>query len=72
MSVPWQWGETQQIAFITIKEKLFSPPILAHEDFLKPFILHTDDSSDGLAAVLYQKQDGIEHVIAHASRGHLH
>ncbi|MCG8113688.1 MAG: RNase H-like domain-containing protein, partial [Candidatus Thiodiazotropha taylori] len=67
--VPWEWGETQQNAFSTIKDKLSSPPILAYADFKKPFILHTDASLEGLGAVLYQEQDGIERVIAYASRG---
>ena len=69
VSVPLQWGEAQQIVFNTIKEKLSSPPILAFADFSKPFILHTDASTEGLCAVLYQKQDGLECVIAYASRG---
>ena len=69
MSVPWQWGEAQQIAFNTIKEKLSSPPILAFADFSKPFILHTDASTEGLGVVLYQEQDGLGRVIAYASRG---
>ena len=69
VSVPWQWGDAQQIAFYTIKDKLSSPPILAYADFSKPFILHTDASTEGLGAVLYQEQDGLERVIAYASRG---
>ena len=68
-SVPWEWGEAQQCAFNTLKEKLYSPPVLAYADFSKPFVLHTDASSEGLGAVLYQVQDGQEKVIAYASRG---
>ena len=68
-SVPWEWGEAQQGAFDTLKEKLSSPPILAYADFSKPFVLHTDASGEGLGAVLYQIQDGREKVIAYASRG---
>ena len=67
--VPWQWSEPQQKAFDTLKEKLSSPPILAYADFTRPFIVHTDASTEGLGAVLYQVQDGLERVIAYASRG---
>lgn len=65
----WQWGEAQQTAFDLLKEKLSSPPVLAYADFSKPFILHTDASTEGLGAVLYQEQDGLERVVAYASRG---
>ena len=68
-SLPWQWGETQQNAFKTLKEKLSSPPVLAYADLKKPFILHTDASAEELGAVLYQQQDSLERVIAYASRG---
>ena len=66
---PWQWGPAQQSAFDTVKEKLSSPPVLSYADFAKPFVVHTDASLDGLGAVLYQEQNGMERVIAYASRG---
>lgn len=65
----WIWGESQQTAFENVKQKLTEPPILAYADYSLPFILHTDASSVGLGAVLYQKQNGVERVIAYASRG---
>ena len=43
--------------------------MLAYTDYSKPFLLNIDASGDGLAAVLYQEHNGIEHVIAYASRG---
>ena len=48
---------------------LTSPPVLAYADYSKEFILNIDASGDGLGNVLYQKTDGIEHVIAYANRG---
>ena len=67
--VPWEWGPSQQSAFDTIIQKLTSPPVLAYADFTKPFIVTTDASVEGLGAVLYQEQGGLEKVIAYASRG---
>ena len=43
--------------------------MLAYADFVNPFILHTDASTEGLGAVLYKKKDAIEHVVDFASRG---
>ena len=44
-------------------------PLLVYADYSKPFILYIDASGDGLDAVLYQEQNGREHVVAYASRG---
>lgn len=40
---------------------------LAFPDFSKPFTLHTDASTQGLSAVLYQEQAGKMWVISYAS-----
>ena len=65
----WIWGEAQQEAFSVLKEKLVNPPILAYADYTLPFTVETDASGHGLGAILYQRQDGEERVIAYASRG---
>ena len=44
------------------------PPVLAYADYRLPFKLHTDASTTGLGAVLYQHQDGHDRVVAYASR----
>ena len=64
-----EWNPVAQEAFEKLKQVLSSPPVLAYADYNLPFSLHTDASVDGLGAVLYQTQNGIERVIAYASRG---
>ena len=51
-----------------MKELCVNASILAFPDYKLPFILHTDSSTEGLGAVLYQNQDGKLRVIAYASR----
>ena len=63
-----EWTEAANSAFETLKELCTSTPILAYPDYQLPFILHTDSSSEGLGAVLYQKQEGKLRVISYASR----
>lgn len=64
-----RWSIECQAAFESIIAKLTSAPVLAFADPQKPYILHTDASSTGLGAVLYQEQDGEKRVVAYASRG---
>ena len=66
---PWQWGPAEQSVFDMIKAKLSFSPVLSYADFSKPFVVHTDASLDGVGAFLYQEQNGMERVIAFASRG---
>ena len=65
---PFKWEAPQQEAFEIVIEKLSNPPVLAYADYRLPFKLHTDASCSGLGAVLYQCQDGLDRVIAYASR----
>ena len=58
----------QQDAFDRLKERLIKAPILQYPDYEEPFILFIDASMTGLGAVLAQKKNGKEVVIAYASR----
>lgn len=61
-------GKTEQHALDLLILKLTLPPILGFEDFSKPFIVNINASKEGLGAVLYQNQGGLDRVIAYASR----
>lgn len=64
-----RWTSECQLAFESLIEKLTSAPVLGFADPRKPYILHTDASTTGLGAALYQQQDEQLRVIAYASRG---
>lgn len=64
-----KWTPSCEEAFKTLIERLTTAPVLGFADSKKPYILHTDASSHGLGATLYQEQDGQMKVIAYASRG---
>ena len=53
-NTPLEWSEECQAAFVAIKQKLTSAPILVFPDFSRPFILDTDASYTGLGGVLFQ------------------
>ncbi|GJX97689.1 putative reverse transcriptase domain-containing protein [Tanacetum coccineum] len=62
--VVFEWGDKQEAAFQTLKNKLCSAPILALPQGAKNFIVYCDATHKGLGAVLMQK----EKVIAYALR----
>ena len=67
--VPFDWTKSCESAFVSLKTKLASPPVLAYPCFSKAFTLETDASIQGLGAVLSQVQeDGKLHPVAYASR----
>ncbi|KAE8217976.1 hypothetical protein CF319_g8057 [Tilletia indica] len=51
------WGEAQQAAFDRLKQAIASPPILAHPDPSRPYVLYVDASKDGFGAILHQVFD---------------
>ena len=60
----FDWGEKQESAFQTLKDKLCKAPILSLPDGTNDFVVYCDASHQGLGCVLMQR----EKVIAYASR----
>ncbi|GJS34427.1 putative reverse transcriptase domain-containing protein [Tanacetum coccineum] len=58
------WGDKQEAAFQTLKQKLCSAPILALPEGSEDFVAYCDASIKGLGVVLMQR----DKVIAYASR----
>ncbi|GJU77755.1 retrotransposon protein, putative, ty3-gypsy subclass [Tanacetum coccineum] len=60
----FDWGEEEELAFQTLKDKLCNTPILALPDGPKDFMVYCDASGIGLCCVLMQRGK----VIAYAFR----
>jgi hypothetical protein len=65
----FHWTEACDNAFKCLKKELASTSVVRHPDFERDFILCTDASSEGMGAVLSQKDDsGVERPVAFASK----
>ena len=53
-NVPFVWTDTTNKAFVELKNKIISAPILSPPVFEKPFIIRTDASKYGIGGVLIQ------------------
>ena len=62
------WGESEEESFQTLKQKLCDAPVLSYFDKTCHTQVSADASPYGLAAVLVQKQNGQNRIIAYASR----
>ncbi|GJZ96978.1 putative reverse transcriptase domain-containing protein [Tanacetum coccineum] len=60
----FDWGEEQELAFQTLKDKLCNAPVLALLDGPEDFVVYCDASEIGLGCVLMQRGK----VIAYVSR----
>ena len=65
---PFIWEDEQQKSFDDLKTALTTPPILGHPNYDLPMEIHCDACDYGIGAVLLQRQDGEERVLAYASR----
>ena len=64
----FEWGQSQQSAFLRLKEALMTPPVLQIPDFSSCFSLMCDASDVAISAVLQQKNGEQWAPIAYASR----
>lgn len=51
---PWQWQECQEQAFTALKQALAQDAVTSLPDLNRPFVVETDASGIGIAAVLLQ------------------
>ena len=63
-----QWSEAQECAYSLLKEYLLQEPVLKLPDLSKPFVLRTDASGVGVAAVLLQENEGKFYPVGYASK----
>lgn len=65
----FEWSESTEKAFTSLKQAFTSAPILTYADPARPYIMETDASDYALGAVLSQTaDDGLLHPVAFYSR----
>jgi len=63
-------GPQKQQDFQSMKDRLYTTPVLAYQSFELLFIQTTDASKVVIVTILSQVQDGKERPIAYANRQH--
>jgi hypothetical protein len=63
------WNQDCQQAFGVLKKALMNAPLLVRPNFRKPFCLDVDWSTKGVGAILSQREDKFERVVAYVSKG---
>jgi len=66
--VPFRWSEAANAAFVDLKSRLTSRPILRPPNYDLPFSVAVDASETCLGAVLFLVVDNVEHSICYLSR----
>ena len=64
----FSWKESHERAFLDIKSRIATRPILRPPDFTKPFCMAVDASDVAIGATLFQLVDDIEHPICFLSK----
>lgn len=60
---PWRWEESQERAFTALRHSLAQDAVMSLPDLNRPFVVETDASGIGIAAVLLQAgPDGLQPV----------
>lgn len=62
------WADECEEAFVQLKGKLMTAPILVAPDFTRMFTLQTDASNEAVSGVLTQEHEDGEHVICYFSK----
>nr|GFA03465.1 hypothetical protein [Tanacetum cinerariifolium]GFA03475.1 hypothetical protein [Tanacetum cinerariifolium] len=61
----FDWGEKQELAFQTLKDKLCNAPVLALPDGLEDFVVYFDASRIGVGCVLMQRDHkSLQHIFS--------
>jgi hypothetical protein len=60
--VEFEWSEDAQKAFVDLKSRLGSRPILGPADYTKKLCMAVDTSAAAIGANLFQVYDGVEHL----------
>ncbi|XP_044150781.1 protein NYNRIN-like isoform X2 [Bufo gargarizans] len=66
--VEWKWSECHEQAVNELKTRLIQAPCLAYPEGGKPFYIETGFTDKSVSAVLFQKQDNLNKIIAYASK----
>ncbi|OCT57681.1 hypothetical protein XELAEV_18003139mg [Xenopus laevis] len=64
----WDWNECHEQAVSELKTKLIQAPCLAYPEGGKPFYVETGFTNKSVSAVLFQKQEKLNKIIAYTSK----